>query len=343
MVQHTAARSAFGAGIPCIEIGKLRACWFQLKVVVELVTQSMWTNASVDRRSRLRSARLMKTTRDSHSAPLEPAGWRIRSTLCGLCLLCVLFALTLATPTNAAKVKGVVVGFKLLRNPVWVEAQDASRHAFSFREAVPTVPAETRQLYPFIPKELCIAALGPSKQAPPPPVLIRIGGGRTAPVTLVVPPLTKLSFQNTDPFPHRIYGFNLPSFGPSDTGRGANRDWTVPSTGVFEIRDEAAPSLRMWVVGEDNVAAIAFPSLKGDFQLSISQPGDYQVQAFFSGKKVGTPVTITVTGADIDLAKNPIVVAKKDSSGAKDKDKSDSADKSNPETEGSGADAGVAK
>jgi hypothetical protein len=261
----------------------------------------------------------------------------------GFGILSALAALTIATSSDAAKVKGLVVGFKLLRNPVWVEAQDASRHAFSFREAVPTVPAETRQLYPFIPKELCIAALSAEKQAPPPPVLIRVGGGRTAPVTIVVPPLTKLSFQNTDPFPHRLYGYNLPSFGPSDTGRGANRDWTVPAAGVFEIRDEAAPSLRMWVIGDDNAAAIAYPSLKGEFQLSLNQPGDYQVQAFFSGKKVGAPVAIKVAGADIDLGKTPIVVAKKESSGSKDKDKDkgDDSDKSNPEKESNGADAGI--
>jgi hypothetical protein len=223
-----------------------------------------------------------------------------------------------------------------------MEAQDASHHAFSFREAVPTVPSEARQLYPFIPKELCVAALSAEKQAPPPPVLIRIGGGRTAPVTIVVPPLTKLSFQNTDPFPHRLYGANLPSFSPSDTGRGANRDWTVPSAGVFEIRDEAAPSLRMWVIGDDNVAAIAYPSLKGEFQLSINQPGEYQVQAFFSGKKVGPAIPIKVAGNDMDIGKTPLVVAKKEkASSAQGNDKDDDSDKSKPEAEGT--DAGVAK
>jgi hypothetical protein len=132
----------------------------------------------------------------------------------------------------------------------------------------------------------------------------------------------------------------LPSFSPSDTGRGANRDWTVPAAGVFEIRDEAAPSLRMWVIGDDNVATIAYPSLKGEFQLSINQPGDYQVQAFFSGKKVGPPIPIKVTTTDIEMGKTPLVVAKKESGPGKDKD--DDSDKSKPE-EGSSADAGVAK
>lgn len=251
-----------------------------------------------------------------------------------LALASAVSAISLSASSDAAKIRGVVAGFKLLRNPVWTEAQDPNRHAYSFREAVPTVPAEARQPYPFIPKELCVAAISAEKQAPPPPVLIRIGGGRTAPVTIVVPPLTKLSFQNTDPFPHRLYAYNLPSFSPSDTGRGANRDWTVPSAGVFEIRDEAAPSLRMWVIGDDNVAAIAYPSMKGEFQLSVNQPGDYQIQAFFSGKKVGPAVPVSITTKDVDMAKTPLIVAKK--SGA---DKDDDADKDKPES----ADAGAGK
>lgn len=283
----------------------------------------------------------MNTVREYRSSPSTPLSRLRRFLAPTVGVLSAVAALSLASSSDAAKVRGVVAGFKLLRNPVWMEAQDASRHAFSFREAVPTVPATARQLYPFIPKELCVAALSAEKQAPPPPVLIRIGGGRTAPVTIVVPPLTKLSFQNTDPFPHRLYGYNLPSFSPSDTGRGANRDWTVPAAGVFEIRDEAAPSLRMWVIGDDNVAAIAYPSLKGEFQLSINQPGDYQVQAFFSGKKVGPAIPIKVTTTDIDMGKTPLIVAKKESTPGKDKD--DETDKSKPEAEGSNPDAGVAK
>jgi len=281
------------------------------------------------------------TMRDNHSTRYRAVSSLRNKFIPALGVLAALGAFSLSRSTDAAKVKGIVAGFKLLRNPVWVEAQDSKLHAFSFREAVPTVPSEARQLYPFIPKELCVAALSADKQSPPPPVLIRIGGGRTAPVTIVVPPLTKLSFQNTDPFPHRIYGYNLPSFGPSDTGRGANRDWTVPAVGVFEIRDEAAPSLRMWVIGDDHVAAIAYPSLKGEFQLSIAQPGDYQVQAFFAGKKVGPATTIKVTTSDMDITKAPLVVAKKEPKDKdKDKDKSDDSDKATSET-GSGADAGV--
>lgn len=243
-------------------------------------------------------------------------------------------SLFLGSTVEAAKVRGKIVGFKFLRNPVWVEAQDPSRHLFSFREAVPTVPSSIRQLYPHIPKEICVAALSSTPQKPPPPILIRVGGGRTTPVTIVVVPMTQLRFQNTDPFPHRLYGVNMPTFGPSDTMRGGSRDWTVPAPGVYEIRDEAAPSLRMWVIAEPNVAAIAYPSMKGDFGLNLEQPGEYTIQAYFAGKPTGPGTPIKVEQADVEM-KTPVVVAK--ASDVKKDDKAD-ADKSDDKSEDKAAD-----
>jgi plastocyanin len=225
----------------------------------------------------------------------------------------------LPASADAAKVKGKLEGFRLLENPVWAEAKDPSKHGFSFREPVPTVRAEFRSLFPHIPKELCVAALSATKQKALPPVLIRVGGGRTTPVTIVVPPGTQLTFQNTDPFKHRLYGVNSTTFTPSDTGKGATRDWTVPGPGVFEIRDELAPSLRMWVIGEPNVAAVAYPSMQGEFALTIKEPGEYTVQSYFAGHKVGQPQTIKVEERDIDITKTPIKVNPPKSS--KDKDK----------------------
>src|SRR5215471_5242045 len=81
---------------------------------------------------------------------------------------------------HAAHVRGLVVGYQHLLNPVWEEAKDAERHLYSFREPVPTVRAEFRRLFPHIPKELCIAALASEKTPAQKPVLIRVGGGRTA-------------------------------------------------------------------------------------------------------------------------------------------------------------------
>jgi hypothetical protein len=76
---------------------------------------------------------------------------------------------------------------------------------------------------------------------------------------------------------------------------------------VFEIRDEAAPSLRMWIVSEPNVAQAGYPSMKGEFSLNIQEPGDYVLQAYFAGKKVGPATPVTVAAADIEL-KVPVKV-----------------------------------
>jgi hypothetical protein len=232
-------------------------------------------------------------------------------------------ALFASFPAIAAKVHGKVENFRLLVNPVWNDARSPKKHGFSFREPVPTVRGEFRRLFPHIPKELCIAALGTEKQKPPAPILIRVGGGRTTPVTIVVPPGTQLSFQNTDPFKHRLYGVGIKSFAAADTIRGATRDWSVPEAGSFEIRDELAPSLRMWIIGEPNVAAIAYPSLKGEFVVSPAAPGEYTLVAYFAGKKVGASKTVTVEARDLDIARDPIKVA----DDAKPKDDSDDAKK----------------
>jgi plastocyanin len=233
-----------------------------------------------------------------HRATRWALAWVAAIGICGL-----------SADAGATRVRGNLTGYQNLLNPVWEEAKDPEKHGFSFREAVPTVRAEFRRLFPHIPKELCVAALAAEKQPVQKPILIRIGGGRTTPVTLVVTPGTELQFQNTDPFAHRLYVPGLGTFTPSDTVKGGVRSWSVPGPGTFEIRDEAAPSLRMWVIGEPKVASVAYPSMKGEFALSVDTPGDYTVQAFFAGKKVGPETALKVAGADVDLTKTPIKVA----------------------------------
>ena len=213
----------------------------------------------------------------------------------------------LPSTADAARVKGRFEGFRNLQNPVWAEAKDPKNHGYSFREPVPTVRAEYRRPFPHIPKELCLAAIAAGPQKAQPPVLIRVGGGRTTPVTIVVTPGTRLTFQNTDPFKHKLFGVGIKTFASSETGPGATRDWSVPEAGVFEIRDEAAPSLRMWIVSEPNVLQVAYPSMKGEFAVNIQEPGDYVLQAYFAGKKVGPATPVTVAAADVEL-KVPIKV-----------------------------------
>ena len=223
-----------------------------------------------------------------------------------------LLLITLPALAAGPTVTGKIANWRELRNPVWEEAKDPDRKLYSFREVVPTVPAAYRALYPHIPKEICIAALAAEKQETPRmATLIRVGGGRTTPVTIVVSPGTRLRFKNTDPFKHRLYAVGSKTFTANDTVKGGTRDWTVPAPGSYEIRDELAPSLRMWIVAEPNVATIAYPSLAGEFALRFEQDGPYTIQAYFAGKKVGEPRPIEVKGRDINLRGSPIKVAEK--------------------------------
>jgi hypothetical protein len=236
-----------------------------------------------------------------------PSRFRRRISALALGALC----LATASSALATKIKGKIKGHQNLTNPVWDEAKDADRHLYSFREAVPTVRAEFRKLFPHIPKELCIAALAVDKQPPQQPILVRVGGGRTTPVTIVVTPGTQLQFQNTDPFTHRLYGVGVKTFLASETVKGGVRSWTVPGAGTYEIRDEAAPSLRMWVIAQPNVAALAYPSLKGEFAMNVNQPGEYRLQAYFAGEAVGDGMPIPIAqGRDVDVSARPIDVAK---------------------------------
>lgn len=223
-------------------------------------------------------------------------------------------ALILPVSAAAQKIIGTVKGFEHLENPVWVEAKDPKQKGYSFREMVPTVPAKYRKLFPHIPKEMCLVALAEEPQKAQLPTLVRVGGGRTTPVTIVVTPGTKLVFENTDPFKHRLYIPGDSKFPPSDTQKGGKREWTAAAAGTFEIRDELAPSLRMWVVAEPNVSSIAYPSIKGAFKLTVAEPGNYVVQAYFAGEKVG-PAVPTIVGAGDVAIKKPLVVgeAKKES------------------------------
>jgi plastocyanin len=213
---------------------------------------------------------------------------------------------------RAADVKGRLVGFEHLRNPVWVAAKDPGKHGYSFREPVTTVPAAMRKLFPQISKEICVVALSTGGAAGAgKPVSVRVSGGRTTPTTLVVTPGTELRFKNADPFEHRLYGVGFATLAASATAKGALRRWTPQDAGRYEIRDELSPSLLMWVVAEPTAAAMAFPAADGRFVIALEQPGQYMIQAYFAGEAVGRPLPVTVDKRDLDMSRQPLVLATK--------------------------------
>src|SRR5260221_7908768 len=113
------------------------------------------------------------------NAQHHPFGSSRFARVCGSTLLVAAGLALLPSTADAARVKGQFQGFRSLQNPVWAEAKDPKNHGYSFREPVPTVRSEFRRPFPHIPKELCVAAIAAGPQKPQPPVLIRIGGGRT--------------------------------------------------------------------------------------------------------------------------------------------------------------------
>jgi hypothetical protein len=221
-----------------------------------------------------------------------------------------ILSLMVSAGAGAADVKGRVTGYEYLRNPVWVAAKDPEHHGYSFREPVTTVPAALRKLFPQVSKEVCVVALGASPAGAGKPVSVRVSGGRTTPVTLVVTPGTELRFKNADPFDHRLYGVGLSVFAASTTPKTGLRRWTPTEVGRYEIRDELAPSLSMWVVTEPTAVAVALPSTDGRFVLNL-EPGQYNLQAYFAGEAVGKPVPVVVERRDVDLSSKPLVLATK--------------------------------
>jgi hypothetical protein len=209
----------------------------------------------------------------------------------------------------AATVKGQVKGHNELINPVWEESARPDNNRYTWREPSPTVRSEFRRLFGLAPKELCIAGISAGKADPPKvPILVTVGGGRTTPVTLVVAPGTRLRFRNNDPYKHRLYAVGENSLPPADMAMAAERDWTAPGVGTYELRDELAPSVRSWVIVKEGVASIGYPNRKGQFFLTL-EPGEYKLQFFFAGKTIGELEGVSVGARDVDLTRSPIKVA----------------------------------
>ncbi|HTJ84254.1 MAG TPA: hypothetical protein VL400_21185 [Polyangiaceae bacterium] len=243
----------------------------------------------------------------------------------GRVLLASALALLPASNALAAKVKGKVVNTQDLLNPVWNEAKEPGAHRYTFREPSPSVPPDVRILRGHLPKELCIVALADKGDAPKQPIRIKIEGGRTSFVTLVVAPGQEIKFENHDPTQHAIYEVSGKGGLPEGTmAPDGTRTWTPPGPGKYELRDKLAPSLRSWVVVDPGVVKASFPNRAGDFTMELA-PGNYTLQAFFSGEKVGEALPVEVKPAPEEQPlKDPL---KAGADKKKDDDKKDDKDK----------------
>jgi len=242
----------------------------------------------------------------------------------GRVLLASALAISPTSTALAAKVKGKVVNTQDLLNPVWNEAKEPDSHRYTFREPSPSVPPDLRVLRAHLPKELCIVALAEKGEALKQPIRIKIEGGRTSAVTLVVAPGQEIKFENHDPTQHAIYEVSGKGGLPEGTmAPDGTRSWTPPGPGKYELRDKLSPSLRSWVVVDPGVVKAQFPTRAGDFVIELD-PGVYTLQAFFNGEKVGEALPVEVKPAPEE---QPLKDPLKAGPDKKKDDKKDDADK----------------
>ncbi len=208
----------------------------------------------------------------------------------------------------AVTAKGKLSGADKLLNPVWTEAKDPNTHRYTFREPSPTVRPDVRTLTGHLPKELAIVVLGEKGTAQKIPVTVIIAGGRTTPVTIVVPEGQVIQFENRDPFPHKIYDTGNKGLTEVETGTTKSRSWTPPGPGKYEIRDRLSPSIRSWVVVEPRAMGSTYPDRKGDFSIEL-EPGPHKLRGYFNGEPVGQELEVVITPFPAEQPlKAPLVV-----------------------------------
>ncbi|WP_394822712.1 hypothetical protein [Pendulispora albinea] len=207
----------------------------------------------------------------------------------------------------AGSVRGKISGQEKLLPDVYLEASKSDSHRFTWREPSPVVRAEFRNLTANPSRDLCIAAFSAGNQPAHPPILVKVTGGHTNPTTLVVAPGTRISFENRDPFPHRLYVVGSDAWKAEDTGAGARREWTAASQGRVEFRDQLFPSVRMFILVDPQVVDVAFPARDGSYAVNLPA-GDYVLKAFFNGRQVGRALSVVAKDkGNLDL-KEPLNV-----------------------------------
>jgi plastocyanin len=207
----------------------------------------------------------------------------------------------------AGPIKGRISGQEKLIPDVYSEAAKPEAHRFTWREPSPTVRAEFRNLSGNPSREICVAAMETAAAPAHEPILIKITGGRTIPATIVVSPGTRLSFENRDPFAHKLYAVGQ-TWRAEVINGGARREWSAAGPGRYEFRDELFPSVRSYVVVDAQVVEIAYPGRDGAFAMNLAN-GDYVLKAFFGGKPVGKPLSVTVKGPQLIELKDPLGVS----------------------------------
>ena len=216
--------------------------------------------------------------------------------------------LSVAGHAGNPNVKGKITGQDKLVPDVYAEAAKPESRRWTWREPSPSVAAQFRTLSANPSRDLCIAATTSGNAGPQEAIRMTVTGGRVFPTTIVVSPGTPLAFKNFDPFKHRLYVVNNPSFKPEDMAPNQVRSWSASGAGKYEIRDELFPSVRTYVIVDPQVVQVAYPGRDGAFGLSLPA-GEYILKAFFAGKQVGKPMQVNAKEKSTVEMKDPLNVA----------------------------------
>jgi hypothetical protein len=212
-----------------------------------------------------------------------------------------------AGPPQPPSVKGRIVGWEKLLPQLYADAAKGDSHRYTWREPSPTVKQDFRKLSADVSRDVCVAALGsgPSSQ-PHEPVSVKVTGGRITPSTIVLSPGSRLSFKSADPFPHVLYEVANPQWAPNALAPGSTREWAASAPGLHQIRDQALPSVAMYILVDPAAVEFVFPDRDGSFAMTVP-PGDYTFKAIFEGKQVGKEATVHFTNFGIEM-KEPMTV-----------------------------------
>lgn len=225
--------------------------------------------------------------------------------VCGV--LTALALLSAAGHAGAPNVRGKITGQDKLIPDVYAEAAKPESRRWTWREPSPSVAAQFRTLSANPSRDLCIAATTSGNAGPQEAIRMTVTGGRVYPTTIVVSPGTPLAFKNFDPFKHRLYVVNNPSFKAEDMAPNQVRSWSASGPGKYEIRDELFPSVRTFVIVDPQVVQVAYPGRDGAFGLTLPA-GEYVLKAFFAGKQVGKPIPVNAKEKTAVELKDPLNV-----------------------------------
>ena len=233
---------------------------------------------------------------------------RMRVAPLWLAILTAVGLLSVAGHAGAPNVKGKISGQDKLVPEVYAEAAKPESRRWTWREPSPSVAAQFRTLAANPSRDLCIAATTSGTAGPQDAIGMKVTGGRVFPTTIVVTPGTRLAFTNFDPFKHRLYVVGNPAFKAEDLAPNQVRSWSPAGAGKFEIRDELFPSVRTFVIVDPQVVQVTYPGRDGAFGFTLPA-GEYVLKAFFGGKQVGKPVSLTAKEKAAVELKDPLNVA----------------------------------